>query len=416
MRNTALTLLAGLLAMPLVACNGGTDPTTPDRQPFRDDWQTEADLPFEHTIVVDGEAMTQIGDIIIGGRESNDNFANRGDIIVNFDGPQDRILVEFRRFTTNTSREAAENDFEAMSLWAFNTSVGTPSKPDDMDQMANCVTGGSWQNACGVRVYYDGQSQLSRAGADIRVTLPADYRQSVSIITEDADEDEDYFNRGDVCVNGSNGTVDVEMQSGEAFIIVSDEATPAPTCGAPPNTKSMPSSLVEQCNNLQDDDGNNAAWSTDMGTIDGNVASCLCASEGVYGVVKVESDDSSSANITVDSPADLWAAITVENQGDNPDDCTATIGVPNLVLDEAVGNEFPWEAKGTVNAPSDAVTPGAGYNIQVRSGQCNPVAFTDSPDDFVGVNNGMMQDSEPRGNLTVCSDCLRGMTCDALIP
>lgn len=415
MRNSALTLLAGLLAMPLVACTGGTDPTTPDRQPFRDMWRTEADVAFEHTIEAGGEVMTQIADIIIGGRESNDNFANRGDVIVNFDGPADRIMVEFRRFTTNTSEDAAEDDYEAMSLWAFNTSVSTPSKPDDMDPATNCVSGG-WLNACGVRVYYDGQSQLSRAGADIRVTLPADYRQSVNIITEDADEDEDYLNRGNVCVNGTNGTVDVEMQSGEAYIIVSDEATPAPVCGAPPNTKSMPSSLVDQCNRLQDDEGNNAAWSTDMGMIDGSIAACACAMEGVYGVVKVESDDSSSANITVDSPADLWAAITVENQGDNPEDCTASIGVPNLVLDESVGNEFAWEAKGTANAPSDAVTPGAGYNIQVRSGQCNPVASTENPDDFVGVNNGMDQKTEQRGNLTVCSDCLRGMSCDALVP
>ena len=404
MRNSALTLLAGLLALPLVACTGGSDPTTPDRQPFRDDWQVEADVAFEHTIDVGGELMTQIGDITIGGRESNDNFANRGDVIVNFDGPANRILVEFRRFTTNTSDDGAEADFGAMSLWAFNSAIGTPSKPDDMDPTANCVTGG-WLNGCGVRVYYDGQTQLARAGADIRVTLPSDYRQTVNIITQDATADEDYLNRGNVCVSGTNGTVDVEMQSGEAFVIVSDEATPAPVCGAPPNTKSMPSAEVDFCNTYEKD-GENAAWSTD----------CQCAMNGVYGVVKVETDDSSSANITVDSPADLWAAITVENQGDMPDMCTGRIDVPGIVLDETVGNEFPWEAKGTVNTPSDAVTPGAGYNIQVRSGQCNPVAFTENPDDFVGVNNGGMQDTEPRGDLTVCADCLRGMTCDQLLP
>ncbi|MEM6992031.1 MAG: hypothetical protein AAF721_16090 [Myxococcota bacterium] len=406
MRNSALTLLAGLMAMPLVACTGSSSDGTPDRRPFRDEWRVEADVPFVHT---DSEGMLQIGDITIGGREFNDNFANRGDVIVNFDGPADKILVEFRRFTTNTSPDAAELDFDAMSLWAFNSGVGQPTKPDQVDPEADCVAGG-WLAGCGVRVYYDGQTQLARAGVDIRVTLPSDYRRTVNVITEDADEDGDYLNRGNVCVNGSNGTVDVEMQSGKANIIVSDDATPAPICGLPPNTKSNPSPEIQMCDDLMVM-GAASPWDTNPGD-DGT--SCPCSMTGEYGVVKVESDASASTDITVDLPAGLWSSITVENLGDTPDDCTGQISVPGLIQAD-LGNEFPWEAKGSVSLPSDAIVPGVGgYNIQARSGQCGPVAFTEDPSDFVGVNNGSMQDNELRGNVEVCTDCIRASSCDDL--
>ncbi|MBL4685038.1 MAG: hypothetical protein JKY37_10645 [Nannocystaceae bacterium] len=404
MRNSTLTLL-GLLAMPLVACTGD-DSSTSERRPFRDSWRTVVDADFVHT-VADGSL---ISDLKIGGREFNDNFANRGDVIVNFDGPQDKILVEFRRLTTNTNQDAAEADFDAMTLWAYNTSVTQPTKPSAMDDEDRCgedAEGKSlpWATGCGVRVYYDGQTQLGRAGADIRVTLPADYRRTVTIITEDADEDGDYLNRGNVCVNGSNGSVDVELQSGTANIIVADGSTPAPACGAPPNTTSNPSDEVEACDTFENSDGDPAAWSTD----------CSCAMTGIYGVVKVESDTSASTNITVDIPGDLWASITAENLGDTPDKCVATIDVPGLILDDAGGNEFKWEGKGSVNAPSDAITPGAGYNIQARSGQCGPVSGTGDPKDFVGLNKGSMQDSELHGNTTVCVGCIRAMSCDDLI-
>lgn len=409
MRNSALTFLASLMAMPLVACTGGDVGGTPDRGPFRDDWRTEADVDFIHTEAVAGEIVTQIAELTIGGRESNDNYANRGDVIVNFDGPANKILVEFRRFTTNTSRAAAEEDFEAIQLWAFNTSVSSPSPPDTMREMnpeSDCVAGG-WLNSCGVRLYYEGLTQLQRSGADIRVTLPSDYRRTVNIITEDADRDGDYLNRGNVCVDGTNGTVDVEMQSGEAFVIVSEEATPAPICGAPPNSKSMPSDAVASCNTATLDDGTNAAWATDL---------CGCAMTGEYGVVKVESEDSASTDINIDVPAGLWAAVTVENLGETPDDCSGRIDIPGLILDESVGNEGDWEAKGTANLPSEEVTPGAGYNIQARSGQCGPVQATENPEDFVGVNNGADQETTDRGNIVVANDHLRGMGCEALIP
>jgi len=407
MRNSVLTLLACLTALPLLACGDSGGDALGTRAPYRDSWRVEGETDFIHTAPdADGNLVTQIGNLRIGGREFNDNFANRGDVVVNFDGPADRIMVEFRRFSTNTSEDAAQLDFDAMSLWAFNTSVGSPSKPNDMDPEADCTGSDGWLPDCGIRLYYDGQKQLARAGADIRITLPSDYRQSLDIVTEDADEDSDYINRGNVCVFGTNGSVDVDMQSGEAFVSISDEATPAPTCGAPPNTKSNPSANVEFCNDLEID-GVPSAWSDEQ---------CACAMEGVYGVVKVESDDSAAANITVDVPTGLWSAITVENKGDAPESCTGTISVPGLVPDESGGNEFAWEARGTVNSPSDAVTAGAGYNIQARSGQCDPVSFTEDPANFVGKNNGSMQESEQRGNTEVCDGCLRTSSCDALMP
>jgi len=169
MQNSALTLLASLSALPLVAC--GSDDASP-RRPSRDAWDVVASAEFVHTTMDDeGRPITQIGDVIVGGLEYNSNFANRGDVIVNFDGPANRILVEFRRFTVNTSENEAQDDFAAMGLWAFNTQVGTPSRPQDMDPDSDCTD--TWLPGCAIRAYYDGQTQLGRAGADIRVRLSA---------------------------------------------------------------------------------------------------------------------------------------------------------------------------------------------------------------------------------------------------
>jgi len=396
MRTIASTLIALVTALPIIGCGSDDEP---ERRPFRDRWRDVGSFDFVHTAFDDeGDATTLIGDLIVGGLEYNSNFANRGDVIVEFDGPANEISIALRRFTMNTSEQAAQDDFEALELWAFNTNVDSPLKPGDMNADNDCTADG-WLPGCGIRVYYDGQSQLARTGADIRVTLPADYRGEVDIRTEDSDEDDDYFNRGDVCVFNTNGAVKVDLQSGEAFVVVSDEATPAPACGAPPNRKSAPSESVAYCDTLEID-GEPAAWSADA---------CSCAMEGEYGVVLVESD--AAADITVDVPDGLWAAITVENQGDSSQDCLGAIELDGIVLDD-VGNEGSFEAKGTINSPSDAVTAGAGYNIQARSGECNPVLHTDEPGAFAGVNKGHKQTSHQRGNITVCKDCLRESSCD----
>ena len=58
---------------------------------------------------------------------------------------------------------------------------------------------------------------------------------------------------------------------------------------------------------------------------------------------------------------------------------------------------------------------GAGYFIKTESSECSPVAFTQGPDEFVGVGNGDDQESSERGNITICNDCIT-QTCADLVP
>jgi hypothetical protein len=95
-----------------------------------------------------------------------------------------------------------------------------------------------------------------------------------------------------------------------------------------------------------------------------------------------------------------------------------TVGA--YLLDEiAVGTEVtrnPWRNKGTINYPGEPATNGAGYNIQLTSKDCQAITATENPDDFVGKGLGTEQDTEERGNMTVCSGCIRGQSCADLVP
>lgn len=405
MRTSALVLLAGLVGLPLTACSddGGGD-NSPDRQPFRDGWKVEAEVEFPYFAEdEDGNQVVQIFDMQFGGKISNENFANRGDVIVQF-VPQEEpysITIEMRRFSTSPTEDGAKEDFEAMSLWAYNASVSSPKKPDEMDAVNDCIANG-WLQSCGARVYYDGLTQLSRAGADMRITLPDVYRHAMSIVTEDNDADGDYLNRGSVCVENLNGSVDVTLESGKAFVILDDDIVEAPQCS---------DEQIDDCEGFPDGSGDEA-WSPD----------CACVNQsGEFGQVVVESDSSGSADISVDIPGTLWASMTLKNEGEmqttaDPEQyCDAVIDVPGVDFAD-IGNDFPWQAQGTINHPSDAAIEGAGYSLRLTSDQCDPVAFTDEPDGFKGVNMGGEQDVQKRGDLTVCVGCLRSQSCDDLVP
>jgi hypothetical protein len=370
-------------------------------------------VKFDHFDEDEGIAIIaslQVGGRLEGGSD-RENFANRGDIIVKHDGPADTIQIEFRRFTFGPNADAAKADFEAMSLWAFNSNTDNPLPPDDMLEMspealcANESTG--WLSGCAIRLYYDGLSQLARAGADIRVTLPADYARDLTVITEDNDEDPDYFDRGNVCVEGLQGNVDVRLQSGQAFVKVARDASIAPRCS---------DTFIQQCED----------WPciNDMDVCDGTEAwasECPCVSQvGEFGRVKVESHDAASADINIDVPSSLWMSVTAKNEqmgqdSSDPDKhCTAKVDIPSFEILEGPGNDFPWEVRGQVNYPSDSAVAGAGYSVTAFSKTCAPVPFTDGPDNFIGVGNGADQDSVQRGNITICSDCIQ-QTCDGLL-
>jgi len=370
----------------------------PGRGPYRDEWVVEADLDFVHT-AADGTPL--ISALVIGGHETIDNFANRGDVIVNFDGPPNRILVELRRFSWAIEPEDAEMDFEDLRLWAY---AAPPTAPHLLDAADDCIATG-WRTGCAIRVYFNGISQLKRAGADIRVTLPADYRRSITVVTDDNDEEADYLNRGNVCISNLHASADVEVESGNVWVSFAPDATPAPTC-TPAQIQACEAWTVE------DDEGNAipAPWAPEC--------DCIAFGGGQFGRLSVANLAGTASNVIVDVPATLWASIRVENEAPGQDaageHCEATIDLPGFVPNRT-GNDFPWQRFGNLNYPGPPAIGGAGYSIAAVSSGCGPVAYTEHPQDFVGTGNEALQPTEERGNLHVCTGCI-AQSCDVLVP
>jgi hypothetical protein len=423
MKRAVLSLFCTALILPLAACPTSDGGGSPEINPFRQsDWQVEAQVPFVHTTNPGTEdAVVNIASLQVGGRltgGSNKNFANRGDVIVLFDGPEDVITVEFRRFTAAASEAAADEDYEALSLWAFNANQSSPLPPDQMEAEALCNGEAGWLNNCAIRVYYDGLSQLARAGADIRVTLPPSYNRTLSVITEDNDDDAAYFNRGNVCVDGLSGTADVTLQSGQAFVKLAPEIKPAPQCSDDfiARCEAWPCMPGEGSCMVGEDmvDEGSQAWANE----------CPCVAQvGEFGRIKVDTHDSAAADINIDVPATLWASITAKNEqmgqdSTDPDKhCTIDVsGLPGYELLDGPGNDFPWESRGQINYPGAPAVAGAGYSVQAVSANCEPVPATENPADYVGAANGSDQESTERGNVKVCAGCLAASSCDQLLP
>ena len=399
----APSLLGGLALVACAATVAGCvepPPSTSQRSPYRDEWRVEVDADFVHTAA---DGSVEIFNLIIGGREDNNNFANRGDVIVDFSGPENKILVEMRRFTFSTTEQAAEADYEDLQLWAYAAAVAPPRGLDVED---NCDPdeGGAWQNACEIRVYFDGLSQLERSGADLRVTLPPSYRRKINVTTQDNIEEEDYLNRGNVCVSNLFGSADIELESGKVWVDLNRDVNPAPECALED---------VDSCENwtIEDDEGNQVAapWAP----------TCPCIAKSIpFGQVTVSSRAETAADITVDMPAGVWASVKAENQGSGQEasgtHCTANVELANFEPAET-GNDFPWQAFGNLDYPGMPAIAGAGFNIQAVSSSCEPVAYTESPDDFVGTDKGDEQESELRGTVRVCTDCIT-QSCNDLIP
>jgi len=360
------------------------------QKPFRDDWQVEVDAAFPYIV----DDAINIGSIGIGGLTSNDNFANRGDVIVMVNGEEDRIKVEMRRFTWRDKDEDAQSDFDATELLAYTGSLKPADEvadenkcgrrmEDDPDQFYD------WQDACNIRLYYRGQIQPSRLGADFRVTLPSNYRGSIFITTDDNDENEDYLNRGDICVENLNGNLDAELESGIAYVLLDRDVTPGPTCSA---------DAIQNCEEWPE-----GAWGSE----------CACQT---FGSAKVESTGAST--ITIDAPDHLWSTFSLDNQGSAQtadEHCNATINLEGAVIEDS---DMEWKQNGEANHPSDAAPFGAGFSLRAVSAECSIVLYTDNPEDYVGLEKGLTaedQDSEERGHLELCNDCAAGKTCDELL-
>ncbi|MFO0633394.1 MAG: hypothetical protein U0168_11130 [Nannocystaceae bacterium] len=381
----------------------GSTPTPP----LREAWREVHEGPFVHT-GADGEAL--IASLRIGLQHGyGDNFVNRGDVIVEFDGEPDRIRIELRRFTYASDEAAARETFERLQLWAYDSKTSTPAPPSAMDPDARCDgrdgdTARPWRDGCAILVWYDGLAQLRRAGADIRVTLPPQYRGQLAIETSDNDEESSYPNRGDVCVTDSQAQLDVRMGSGLAFVRmaapqVAGVLNPYPSC---------PTDMVEGCIGFVDPQTQAASpWD----------ARCGCIAAGVEPTqVHVTAAAPAAADITVDVPEGLWTRFAVENSGENSLEgsyCSVTLeGFDDSAIDDEVHDAAkPWLRRGALFPPGDAV---GGAWVQLSSEGCAAVASVESPTQWTDDAD----DITPvwRGDLELCSGCLADVACDALLP
>jgi hypothetical protein len=392
MKRLALILpLPSLLPLFLTGCpeesgGGGEDAIKPYREA---EWVATAERDFPYT---DADGVAQILELTIGGNAYMDNFANRGDVIVEYTLDDDKIRIWMRRFTMAQSEELAQETFDKLELWAFNTSTDRPKPPGEMPEDANCL-GNAWLDGCAIRVYFDGQSQLARAGADIKVQLPKRFRHQVNVITQDANDDA-YHNRGNVCIDQLNGSADVELESGVAYVVVANGTDPVPTCSP---------------------EDNDACAAVDWDTVSGGCP-CAAGQQIPFGVVSVETEGTASANAFVDVPGDLWVSVTAQNEGmgDTKLACTADAELADFEYDvETVGDAETrpdFHIKGWANRPQVPNLLG-GFSVDLASASCSPVAFTEQPENFTSDD----EPTEQRGNLFVGSDFIRGTSCDDVL-
>ena len=377
-------LTCGLL---LCACAtedppGDTDGTAhlESPRPFEDAWVLEIDQPFDPSLV---------HSLRVGGRESSDNFANRGDIQIRY-ADTDRIQVEVRRFTFASDEADAQADFDRLSVWAY-ASAGNPSPPSQMDPDDDCVDPSGqaqWADGCQIRVVYDGLVQLARAGADFRVTLPRGFVGALEVTTEDNAADADYHDRARVCVQDLPGLAEIQLGAGEAFVILAADVTPFPLCS--------PEDIAD-CESVE--------WTQ----------GCAClAAQGQASGLTVRSGAGQAADATVDVPEDLWARYSLRIMGSSGD-CTTSADAGAGLLQPNLDLQGPGLAIGTINEPPPPAQQGVGYSLSLQSDDCAVVSSTASPDDFVGQGHGEEQDTLLRGDLGVCAGCLRTQGCDALL-
>lgn len=348
MHASSLLLLGLLLPACLVGPPGYDEP-----RPFRDQWQVELDLPM----VLEGTGSIDV--LRIGGPEHEGNFAGRGDVIVEVHD-EDRIVVELRRFATGYDEADAEDTYDDLGLWAFVGGDRAPQRPEDMVFPRPCETdSGVLRDDCGLRVYYDGLSQPRRAGADIRVTLPARYARGLGIYTQDLAADANYINRGDVCVQSTRAQVSVQLERGVAFGSI------APPTAAPEAIPSL--------------------------TIRGD-----------------------ATDVWLDSPADLRTAVVAayEDDAEKDERCWLDPAMEGFTLtDSSFGSSMSMVAGIAGPDPEPARIDA---KVAARASTCDVVAFTESPDEWVPQAED--QAAEVRGVINLCNDCVRSTPCEELLP
>lgn len=367
MRLCSSTFLAVAVLASLSACPAEPPNPSDTRQPYVDDWQTEATLP-----------AAQFRKLSIGDRIASDNFANRGDIEVRYEAGIDSITVEMQRFTVASSPEAADEAFAKMHYWGYDLS--SPEQPSDDNVEDSCEN--PEVDTCYVRAYYDGLFQPLRDGANFRVTIPAGWDGNLELTTSDNLEEgiESYPDRSDILVDGVRGNLTVDMDSGNIQVKMDPTVDHFAGCA-----------MNDAC------------------VMEGFAMGCGC-SEPTN--ISIANKNGQASNMTVDvSNADHWYFLSLDNRGtfSSSDDfiCTATIdceSFPDCLLEE---DDLTLENKqrADINFPGEPAISGAGIRVQLISESCANIEYVEGPDDY--ESDDLPQ--EKRGDLRVCVGCLENL-------
>jgi hypothetical protein len=356
-------LLFAVAIVPLAGCPQ-PPPATGDRAPFVDEWTLEAELP-----------AAQLSFLSIGDRISSDNFANRGDIEVRYVEGATTITVEMQRFTVASSQAAADEAFGRMQYWGYD--AASPEKPSD--DLAPSACDQPDIESCYIRSYYDGLFQPVRDGANFRITLPAGWEGDLDVTTSDNLEEgiDIYPDRSDVTIDGLNGNLAIDLDSGNVEVRVDPNIDHYAGCSANDTCVEMMYAM-----------------------------GCGC-SEPTN--ITIENATGQSSNITVDlGNTQEWYTMILENRGmfSGGDSfvCNATIDCSPFAsceIDPAYAN-VPNQERAEVNYPGAPAVMGAGMRISVVSDQCSNVKYVDDVSDY-GLED---LPEEKRGELLVCSGCL----------
>lgn len=352
-----------------------------ERQPYLDEWRVVAETP-------DAAAIEFLS---IGDRETVDNFANRGDVEVVFDPAATGITVEMQRFTITDNQEQADAAFRRMEYWGYNSSSPEALDPI-LDAAILCFTPGN--NACYVRAHFDGMAQPLRDGANFRVTLPAGWNGELEIVTSDnlGEGIEYYPDRSDVRVTGLSGPLSVDLDSGNVEIVL--DSSIEHYAGCPFN---------DVC---------------ELG--DPNATPPLAPFDPTCGCtyptsVTIDNAPGQASDITIDLPTTSaltgegpWYTVWLENEGRGFGyfACAATLDCDAFGPDCLIDPDFSaikHKEWAEINYPGEPAMPVAGIQINATSSTCADVAYIEHPEDY-----GLKEfPHEQRGNLHVCSGCLR---------
>jgi hypothetical protein len=369
--------MSAMAAMPALAvaiavaatsgCGGGPEPIE-ERAPYVDEWVTEAELPASQFVFLS-----------VGNRISSDNFSNRGNVEVVYEGTDNIIKIEMQRFTVASSEDAAQGAFERMAYWGYNLS--SPEKPSEAIALDACDQ--PEQDTCYIRAYYDGLFQPVRDGANFRVTIPIGWAGDLELTTSDNLEEgiDSYPDRSDVRVDGLNGNLAIDLDSGNVAVKMDQDVAHYAGCAA--------SQVCE-----------------DSGYVVSMETGCNC-NEPTN--VSIANKPGQASNITVDvGAADNWYTMILENRGtfSSSDDfvCNATIDCDSFA-DCAIDPDFAALAsqeRAEVNFPGMMAVEGAGIRISLVSEACSNIRYVEGPEDY----DADPLPEEKRGELRVCVGCL----------